>query len=46
MKANREYRLLHTRGGLAPSRLADPQRYRAERIIALAQWFLSQVPPV
>jgi AcrR family transcriptional regulator len=26
--------------------LAEPARYTAERIIALAQWFLSQVPPM
>lgn len=26
--------------------LADPGRYPAERIIALAQWLLSQVPPM
>jgi hypothetical protein len=26
--------------------LADPERYPPERIIALAEWLLSQVPPM
>ena len=36
MRANREYRLLHTRGGLAPSRLADPARYDQVEIVEIA----------
>ena len=36
MRANREYRLLHARGGLAPSRLADPGRYDQVEIVEIA----------
>lgn len=36
LRANREYRLLHTRGGLAPSRLADPGRYDQVEIVEIA----------
>jgi hypothetical protein len=36
MRANRSYRLLHTRGGLAPSRLADPGRYDQIEIVEIA----------
>ena len=43
MKANREYRLLHRRGGRAPSRLAS-----AERILALmpvpCEWVPVAIP--
>jgi hypothetical protein len=36
VRANREYRLLHARGGLAPSRLADPGRYDQVEIVEIA----------
>ncbi len=36
MRANREYRLMHRRGGLAPSRLADPGRFDQVEIVEIA----------
>ena len=36
MKANREYRLLHGKGGRLPSRLADPERYDQVEVVEIA----------
>ena len=36
MRANREYRLLHARGGLVPSRLADPDRFDQVEVVEIA----------
>ncbi|MDX6664657.1 MAG: hypothetical protein QOG68_863 [Solirubrobacteraceae bacterium] len=36
MKANREYRLLHRRGGRAPSRLAGPERFDQIEVVEIA----------
>jgi hypothetical protein len=36
VRANREYRLLHRRGGLAPSRFADPGRIDQIEIVDIA----------
>jgi hypothetical protein len=36
MRANRAYRLLHRRGGLAPSRLAAPDRLDQVEIVEVA----------
>jgi hypothetical protein len=37
VKANREYRLLHRRGGLAPSRFADPARLDQVEVVEIAE---------
>jgi hypothetical protein len=36
VRANREYRLLHTRGGRAPSRLAAPGRFDQVEIVEIS----------
>ena len=36
MRANREYRLLHRRGGRAPSRLASAERYDQIEVVDIA----------
>lgn len=36
MKANREYRLLHRRGGRAPSRFAAPERFDQIEVVDIA----------
>ena len=36
MRANREYRLLHRRGGRAPSRFADPARLDQIEVVEIA----------
>ena len=36
MKANREYRLLHRRGGRMPSRFADPERFDQIEVVDIA----------
>ena len=36
MKANRDYRLLHRRGGRLPSRFAAPERYDQVEIVEVA----------
>jgi hypothetical protein len=36
MKANREYRLMHRRGGRAPSRFAGPERFDQIEIVEIA----------
>lgn len=36
MRANREYRLLVTKGGLAPSLLADPERTDSLEVVEIA----------
>jgi hypothetical protein len=36
MRANRSYRLLHRRGGLVPSRFADPDRFDQVEIVEVA----------
>lgn len=36
MKANRELRLLHRRGGMTPSRFADPSRFDQIEIVDIA----------
>jgi hypothetical protein len=36
VKANREYRLLHRRGGRAPSRLASAERYDQIEVVDIA----------
>ena len=36
MKANREYRLLHRRGGRMPSRFAAPERYDQIEVVDIA----------
>ena len=36
MRANREYRLLHRRGGRAPSRLASAERFDQIEVVDIA----------
>jgi hypothetical protein len=36
VKANRAYRLLHSRGGRAPSRFADPTRFDQIEVVDIA----------
>ena len=36
MRANRSYRLLHTRGGLTPGRWADPGRFDQIEVVEVA----------
>ena len=36
MKANRSYRLLHRRGGMTPSRFADPARFDQIEVVDIA----------
>lgn len=36
MRADREYRLLHRRGGLLPSRLAAPERFDQIEVVDVA----------
>jgi hypothetical protein len=36
MKANRSYRLLHRRGGMAPSRFAGPERFDQIEVVDIA----------
>jgi len=36
MRANREYRLLHRRGGRAPSRFAGPDRFDQIEVVDIA----------
>jgi hypothetical protein len=37
VRANREYRLLHRRGGIAPSRFADPARFDQIEVVEIAE---------
>jgi hypothetical protein len=37
VRANREYRLLHRRGGRAPSRFADPARFDQIEVVEIAE---------
>lgn len=36
MRANRAYRVLRAKGGLAPSRLADPTRFDQVEVVEIA----------
>jgi hypothetical protein len=36
MRANREYRLLHQKGGLAPARFASPERFDQVEVVEIA----------
>lgn len=36
MRANREYRLLHQKGGVAPARLASPDRFDQVEVVEIA----------
>ncbi|MCW2966299.1 MAG: hypothetical protein JWM71_71, partial [Solirubrobacteraceae bacterium] len=37
VKANREYRLMHRRGGRTPSRFADPARFDQIEVVEIAE---------